>query len=352
MKHWRILLLGVIVSGAAIFMIASQINLDLLGEALRTGLDGRGLFWLLASAVLMTIGLMARAVRWRVLLSGGLPLGRAFHIMNIAYLVNGLLPLRIGEVARLWLASRPSSNGTSGIPIFKSASTVIVERLLDLLAVVLFIAIGLAAASDSVPPQLRATGGFMGAVAFVGFITLVFLAAQRDLAQRILQFFTARLPFLRRLNLADWLNHFLDGLTPLTRPVSLATALLWTAISWGFSFAYGYTLMLIFYPQGDVVATLLYIAAASFAVALPAVPGNIGTYELSILLGLSALGYTTTDAGTATATAFALVVHFLNLAVNAVWGVVGFVAEGVTLGQISQGVQGVRDGDVREAEAK
>jgi glycosyltransferase 2 family protein len=341
LKHWRILLLGVIVSCAAIYMIASQIDLNLLAEALRSAMDGRGLFWLAASAVIMTVGLMARAVRWRLLLSGGLPFWRAFHIMNIAYLVNGLLPLRIGEVARMWLASR----GSSGVPMLRTASTVIVERMLDLLAVVLFVAAGLAFASDSVPPQLRATGGFMGMVAAVGFLGLVFLASQRDLAQKILAFLVKRLPFLGRLKLAEWLDHFLDGLKPLTHPASLANALLWTAISWGLSFTYGYTLMLIFYPQGDAVATLLFIAAASFAVALPAVPGNIGTYELSILLGLSALGYTDTDAGMAVATAFALVVHFLNLAVNALWGVAGFVAEGVSLEQISQGVQRVREAE-------
>jgi uncharacterized membrane protein YbhN (UPF0104 family) len=98
-------------------------------------------------------------------------------------------------------------------------------------------------------------------------------------------------------------------------------------------------LMLAFYPQGDLIATLLFIAAASFAVALPAVPGNIGTYELSILLGLSALGYTDTPAELAIATAFAIVVHFVNLAVNALLGVLGFLAEGVSLEQLSQGVQ-------------
>lgn len=342
MKHWRILLLGVLVSGAAIYMIASQIDLNLLAESLRTAMDARGVFWLVASALIMTLSLMTRAVRWQILLSRALPFSRAFHIMNIAYLVNGILPLRIGEVARLWLASR----GANGVPILKSAGTVVVERLLDLLAVVVFLALGLAFASESVPPQLRATGGFMGVVAVVGFLTLVFFASQRALAQRILTFFVQRIPLLQRLNLAEWLNHFLDGLKPLTHPASLANALFWTALSWALSFVYGYTLMLIFYPQGDAVATLLFIAAASFAVALPAVPGNIGTYELSILLGLSALGYTDTSTGMATATAFALVVHFLNLSVNALWGVAGFVAEGVSLQQVSQGVAGVREADV------
>lgn len=338
-KHWRILALGLLVSGAAIYMIASQIDLNLLMDALRSALTLQSLVWLVIACVVMTVGLLTRAIRWRVLLSQGLSLSRAFHILNISYLANSLLPLRLGEVVRIWLASR----GENSVPLLKSTGTIVIERLLDLLAVVLFIAIGLVLAGDAVPAQLRATGGFMGTIAFVGFLALVFFAAQRDLAQKILAFFVQRIAFLRRFNLAGWLDHFLDGLKPLAHPVSLGTALLWTAISWGVSFAYGYMLMLMFYPQGDAVATLLYIAAASFAVALPAAPTNIGPYEISILAVMTALGYAATDEAKAKVVAFALVVHFMNLMVNAVWGVVGFIAEGVSLEQLSQGVQQMRE---------
>jgi uncharacterized membrane protein YbhN (UPF0104 family) len=107
-------------------------------------------------------------------------------------------------------------------------------------------------------------------------------------------------------------------------------------VSWGFSFLTVIALMLVFYPQADPVATLLLIASASFAVALPAIPGNIGPYEGSILLAMGALGYTATDEGMATATAFALVVHAANIGVNAALGVIGLMAEGVSLGQIAQ----------------
>jgi uncharacterized membrane protein YbhN (UPF0104 family) len=87
----------------------------------------------------------------------------------------------------------------------------------------------------------------------------------------------------------------------------------------------------------------LYIAAASFAVAVPATVGNLGPYELSILLVLTALGYTQTPQAEATATVFAFTVHFMNLLVNAILGVIGFLSEGVSIGQVSQGAQTVRD---------
>jgi uncharacterized membrane protein YbhN (UPF0104 family) len=159
----------------------------------------------------------------------------------------------------------------------------------------------------------------------------------------LLGFFVERSAFLKRLNLTTWFDHFLDGLQPLTHLPSLIKTLVWTAISWGFSFATGYILMYAYYPQGDVSATLLYIASASFAVALPAVPGNVGPYEGAILLALVALGYGDTPERLATATAFALTVHFVNLAANAVLGVIGFLYEGVSLEQLSRGVEQVRE---------
>lgn len=93
--------------------------------------------------------------------------------------------------------------------------------------------------------------------------------------------------------------------------------------------------MFAFFEQGDLTATMLYIAAAAFAVALPAVPGNIGTYEASILLALVALGYQQSD----TAIAFAITVHAVNVFVHASTGVVGFMREGISLNQLRTGVQ-------------
>lgn len=330
-KNWRVVLLGIIVSGVVIVLIASQINLTLLWEALRTAN-----YWpLIPAAALTVIGLGARAIRWRVLLNGAMPYPRTFHILNISYLLNMLLPLRLGEVARMWLAWR------RGVPALQTAGTVVIERLLDLLIVVVFIAITLVTGRD-VPDQLRATGLFTGVAAFGGFLFLVFLSGRRTLAHNILDFFTARLPFLKRLNLTVLLDHLLDGIQPLSRPASLINALLWTTISWAFSLGTGSVLMLTFYPEIDLRAVLLYISTASFAVALPAIPGNIGPYEGSIIFALQALGYVQNDAAYATATAFALVVHFMNLAVNAGLGIIGFFAEGVSVGQLSRGVQQMR----------
>jgi len=320
------------ISILAIYFIVRQIDLPALGRAL----VGARYIYVVPTVLLLLAGLMTRALRWRTLLSGGLPLMRAFSITNVAYLVNGVLPLRLGEVARAYLATRADPP----VPVLKSVSSILVERLLDLLAVVVLL--GLALAAGPLPEQLRTAAFFVVPGVIVGFLVLVFLSSQRALTHRLVAWFATRLlRVVSAQRLSQWLDHFLDGLTPLTQPRALFLALLWTAISWGFSTVAGYTLMFAFFDQGSWVATCLYIAASSLAIAVPAVPGSVGPFELSILLALDAAGY---GEPRDTAAAFALVVHGVNLGIFVVAGVIGFIQEGISLGQLSQGVREMRQG--------
>ena len=131
MKYWRIGLLGVAVSLLAIYFIVSQVDLPRLGAALRAA----RYIYVVPSALLLVLAIVPRTIRWRVLLNGALPLGRAFSIINVSYLVNGLLPFRMGEVARAVLAN----HADPPVPVLKSASSIIVERMLDLLAVLIML---------------------------------------------------------------------------------------------------------------------------------------------------------------------------------------------------------------------
>ncbi len=335
MKRWRVGLLGLIVSLAAIYFIASQVNLNQLKDAV----VGARYIYVLPTIAFLLLGLVTRALRWQVLLSGDLPIKRTFSIMNVAYLVNGVLPLRIGEVARIYLATR----STPPVPAMKTASTIIVERLLDLLGVVMMVVLALILAGGTVPDFIRASAVFSGVAALVGFIVLIVMARQRLLARNLLAGGLRRLgrrgetPLAARIT--TWFEHFLDGLQPLTQSRALFAALAWTVASWGFSAIAGYILMFTFYTQASWAATLLYIAAAAFAIAVPAVPGNLGPYEGSIYLAISAMGYAN-PAGTAVA--FAVLVHGVNLAVHATTGAIGFIQEGISLEQLSRGVQEMR----------
>ncbi len=337
MRRWRIGLLGVVVSLLAIYFVFQQVDVPRLGQAL---VQARYIY-LLPTAFFLLLGLVTRAFRWRILLSDGLPLHRAFSIMNVAYLVNGMLPLRIGELARVYLATR----STPPVPVLKTAGTVIVERVLDLLAVVVMLALALA--GGPIPAEIRTFALASAPLAVIGFLFLVLLARNRDKTLAILARLVDRVPFLQRLllrfNLTQFVAHFLDGLQPLGQLRTLLQALGWTVISWGFSAIAGYILMFTFYEQASWAATLLYIAAAAFAIAVPAVPGNLGPYEFSVVIAITAMGYTDPNK----AVAFGVMVHGINLAVHVTTGVIGFIQEGISLEQLSRGVQDMRQHELR-----
>ncbi len=330
-RYWRAGLLGVLASLLAIYFIASQMkDVSLMWSALRSA-DFR---WILVSIGIIVVGLFARGARWRALLGGALPFIRAFSITNVSYLVNGVLPLRVGELARAYLAAqvRPP------VPVMKSVGTIIVERLIDVLAVLIILALALVA--GPLPEELRAAASVFAPLMVIGFVLLVLLASQRARTLRFAAQVVQRLAFLRRWDVLAWLEHFLDGLTPLTQPSALLQVLLLTAASWACSLLSGYVLMIAFFGHGDWATTCLFSAAASLAVAVPAVPGNLGTYELSIMLALRAMGY---GDPAATATVFAIAVHAVNLLVNSSLGVYGFIQEGVSLDQLSQGVREMKN---------
>lgn len=329
MRRWRLWLLGLLVTGAALYFIFSQIDLAALWRAF----TGARYVYVIPCVLLLTIGLYTRALRWRALLGGALPIGRAFSILNVAYLVNGVLPLRLGELARAFLAQRANP----AVPIARALSTVVVERLLDLLSVIGLITL---AASVALPPELRAAALALAPLTLAGLIVLVIMAAQRERSLRLIGWIVGRLPLLHKLRLDRIAADVLDGLAPLAQPSAFLRIVGWTVVSWALSVAGGYVLMYAFWETADWAATALLIAAASLAIAVPAVPGSVGPFEASIVLALGA--FPAYAQPLESATAFALVVHGVTVLLYAVMGVIGLLQEGVSLAQLRAGVGDMR----------
>ena len=90
-KRWPSLLLGLAVSIIALVYLFRR---DLGG--VRDELASARYWTVLPVMAISLLGLWLRSIRWRVLLNGRLSPGESFHILNISYFVNGVLPLRVG----------------------------------------------------------------------------------------------------------------------------------------------------------------------------------------------------------------------------------------------------------------
>src|SRR6266849_1211698 len=131
MKQWQSLILGIIVSVAMLTYALHGVQLDTIGPVLS---QGHYLF-VIPTLLLMLAALWFRGLRWRALLDDRIGVGHSFNILNVSYLFNAVLPLRLGEVVRAYLATRLDPP----IAIFTALSTVVVEQLTNVLAVVMVV---------------------------------------------------------------------------------------------------------------------------------------------------------------------------------------------------------------------
>jgi uncharacterized protein (TIRG00374 family) len=118
-RDWRKIVPGVIVSVLSLVVIFYLVDLRRLLDALRLA-DFRYILLLL---VITLLWIVVRSIVWRTLLQERAPLGMVFLTLNQGYLLNNVLPLRLGEVARALLLSRKAHLGF--LQVF---STVLIER--------------------------------------------------------------------------------------------------------------------------------------------------------------------------------------------------------------------------------
>ncbi|CAG0956285.1 MAG: flippase-like domain-containing protein [Anaerolinea sp.] len=324
MKRWASILLGVLISAATLAYALGGQDFSKIGTELRTA----RYVWVVPTLLLVLIGLGFRGMRWRELLNNRTSFIHSFHIMNVGYFFNAWLPLRLGEVARAFLTTRLQPP----LSIFLALSSVVVERLVDLLSVVGLVVVAVLIAPVS--PDFQRGAAVTAALAVGGILVLGLFAARRSLAHQILGIILKILPFLERLHLRQVLDHTLDGIAPLSSPRRMGLALFWSALAWASSVVAGFVLLLAFYDDPNWIAALLMIAAASIAVALPAVPGNVGPFEAAVILGLNAGGMINATHTQEKAFAFAVVIHIVNVGSYAFLGWIGLNYEKVTFGEV------------------
>jgi len=95
-------------------------------------------YFLLWTAFYLIVYLLIRAVRWRFLLGNRIKQGKLFHIQNIGQMLTQLLPFRLGDVVRAMLVGQQP-----GLSVPQGVTTMVVERLLDMLLMVLLLPLAL-----------------------------------------------------------------------------------------------------------------------------------------------------------------------------------------------------------------
>lgn len=338
MRRTLFIIASIVVSGIFLWLALRNVPLsDIL-----TRIREANLLWIGVAFILHALGQWTRAVRWSGLLDFKLPSMQAFHILNIGFLLNQL-PLRAGEFARMVLATR------SKVPLFTAATSVILERMIDTLLVVILLVITVSRL-PSVPPTIISTIQFFGIAVVIAFGVLVYFSRYPAAGHRAVGLAEQFLPFLKRFNLTQLLDHVLDGLKPLTQWRSAVHTIAWTLIAWAFSFATIYALILslgiheIVLPGTNTSVdtlslSILGVCLAALSIAIPFSVASVGIFESAVQFAGQLVGLSGTSSFDATALSLGFLFHGINIFGYAVWGVIGLLLTGISLGDVMNAKQ-------------
>lgn len=302
------------VSALLLYFILRDAPLSEVMESLRAADLGLAL----VSFVMVACGLLVRGIRWSILLGRRIGFAHATHLVNIMFLGNQL-PLRLGEVARGVLATR------AGVPLATSASSIVAERLIDTLAVVLAIALTVSHL-PGIEPAVTSRATLLGLAALVGFVVLLGLARYPGIAHSALDRAVAVIPALRRLPLESILVDLLKGVEPLAEARALAVVGFWTVVSWLFSLVTYYCLHLALdIETAYAISVPLGIALTALAIAVPVSIAGLGAIQGAIALAGQMVGMDLVQA-----ISLGFLFHGVTLLSYALWGTVGLLALGAS----------------------
>jgi uncharacterized protein (TIRG00374 family) len=322
--NWR-LLVGTLVSLVAFGLIVRDVDF-----AHVAGILARANYaWLLPSIAFTIVAMGVRAYRWRMLLDDRVSLWRAFHVWNAGEFLNNVLPMRIGELARVYLLSR--SGEVSGM---QTLSSIAVERLLDLLTVCGLLLVVL----PFVPTEnlfLRAAE-ILAALALVGVLVLFAAAAWRERLMALATRLSEWAPTRVRDALLGHADEFLRGVQAIGVK-RLIVMVPWSVVAWIGWIGVDWAMLFAFVPSPSWQMGVFVTCGVALGLTIPSTPSGAGLVEATAVAALAAFGVPGD-----VALAYALALHLSNFVMVAVAGVWALHVEGQTLSSVARSAEHVR----------
>lgn len=299
MNTRKLLRLGLGVAVAALFIWLTLRHID--GARIAAAMRGARLDLLAAALAVMCVGYACRIVRWQTMLLRANPALRAIDCagpLMASFAANNVLPFRAGDLMRAFVF-----NDRLGTTPGSVLATLLVERLLDLLMVILLLGAGLAMfqldisryVSLGVPLLL------LGAAAIL--VVLLFPQVLQPVL-RGLESLAGRLPAAAKVQLE--LRKVTDTLTQLAGGSTMPRLLGWSAGVWLIEGAVYWLVAKSVSGMAAAHGAWLAVPVGSLATLIPSTPGYVGTFDYFTAQAMVVVGNELTVAA-----AFAFLVHMV-----------------------------------------
>ena len=305
--------LGVAVSGALlIYLFWSVDPHDVLARLAATNWA-----FLAVSLILNLVAVWVRAWRWRYLFPPRAQTSHLFNAVMIGYMANNVLPLRAGDVVRVYIAAR------HGPRFWTTVATLVVERVLDGLAVGLMLA-GLLLTLP-LPSELRWPAFLFLSADVLAMVVLAIVAVAPGACTALVHLLLHRWRPLER-RLLDALGTISEGLQGVRArrhfvPILVSSVGIWVVLAVAVWMALRAT-----HLDLPLAASWAVLAFMGLGVSLPSSPGYIGVIQAATVLALALFSVPRTEA-----LSFSLIFHAAQYIPVTIYGLVLLLVEHVSL---------------------
>ncbi len=310
-KKSTVLFIGIIVSSVCVWLFARNIDWTILLVSLKEA----NYIYVIPTIFITMFVFVLRGLRWKSILSPvkNVPVINLISASYIGFMANNILPARAGEIIRPVLASKKEK-----IKLTSSVTTVILERIFDMLGVLVFTVTvliliptqnndndnhkqtsNLTLEAHASPAQLNTKDNtnaktkdsfldllkkWIGIFAGAGISALVFLSLfifiptkMTKLLYAIFSIFPGKI----KARLSESLDPFIAGLQILGNKSHVAWIFFLTITIWTFIALGIYVLSFAFNLNLPFLGACLVSICIAFAIALPQAPGYIGVFHIA-----------------------------------------------------------------------
>ena len=279
--HWWQLLLGGLVTVGCLYWAVSGIE----WADVRRGFSQARFETIPVYLLLLWVFYWLKAIRWKQLVSPvkEVPVRKIAAPMMIGFMANNLLPARLGEVFRVLVLSRQEQISVAAV-----VSSVAIERLLDVFALLVLVTIGMLQVRE-VPESFQQAFLAVGLMALVGVLVLIAGLIWLKQAVLLAEWCIRRLPVSATIQqkLQELVAAAAIGTTALKNGRLLGLLLLNSVVQWGCN---GLMIAVSLWSFGIHVpfsASLILLGVLAFAVSIPSTPGFFGAIQLAFVKTLA-----------------------------------------------------------------
>lgn len=278
LKNAITILVSVAIAGIFLWLALRGLDLDKIEQSLKKA----NYIWVGFAAVFGVSAYIFRAVRWNLLLE---PMGHTISTSNslwsisFGYLMNLTVP-RSGELAR-----STALYGVEKVPVDKSFGTIILERVIDLVCMLIFLGFTLIFKFDAIYSFYEKSGVKFNPFFIIGIIAGIIIA--------FVVFFKFKDRF-RKFSLLSKIIDFIDGiiagLTSVFKLRQKAKFILLTAGIWICYFFASYLVCFSLPETSDFTLAdgCFILVVGTLGMIIPA-SGGIGAFNLAMKFGFTAL---------------------------------------------------------------